>query len=92
MTTPCIQVEKITALQINSLQMAKDISDIKENIKEIGTKQEANHTSIMAKFESLDLKFATKSSVNRLRVIVWSIVGFVFTTLWVVALTSLLGK
>lgn len=72
--------------------MVKDISDIKENIKEIGTKQENNHISIMAKFESLDLKFATKSSVNRLRVIVWSIIGFVFTALWAVALTTLIGK
>lgn len=61
-------VERITALEVNQNNLMKEISEIKADVKEL-----------LAKFENLDNKYATKSSVNRIWVIIWSIIGFFAT-------------
>lgn len=49
--------------------MVKDISEIKESVKETNEKLD----TLIDKFDS---KYATKSSVNRIRVIIRSVIGF----------------
>jgi uncharacterized protein YpuA (DUF1002 family) len=63
MATPCTQTDRILALEINSQNMAQDISEIKKDVKQINNKFDEL-------IEKLDQKYAAKNSVDRLRIIV----------------------
>lgn len=72
------------ALQSQKIkQMQKDILNIDKKVDRIDIK-------IDNLISTLDEKYAKKKSVDRLWVIVWSIIGFVFTSLWVAFITLLL--
>jgi hypothetical protein len=70
--------------------MVEQLCGLKEDVKSLGTSIAVNQKIIMDKFDSLDVKYATKSSVNRLRVIVWSVIGFFATAGAGLAITKLL--
>lgn len=88
----CNQWERILTLELTNKQMVTDIWDIKKEVKDISVAQKSNHEMVMLKFESLDVKYAPKSSVAKLWVIVRSIIGFVFTALGTAIMVLLLNR
>jgi hypothetical protein len=80
----------VEVLQSKFENMSEQMCSLKEDVKCLWTSMAINHKMIMDKFDWLDNKYATKLSVNRIWVIIWSIIGFVFTALWAVSLSTLL--
>ena len=81
MTNPCEQVENIQNLKANQSLFMEILKEVKGDVKDIKKYL----------FEGwLENNYAKRSSVNRLWIIVWSVIWFVFTALWAVAFTSLL--
>jgi chromosome condensin MukBEF ATPase and DNA-binding subunit MukB len=88
MTSPCLQKDEIKEIkrQLNSgeqasilhnekiTRMQEDIAEIKKNQEKQNEKLDTIVKTIEDKFSSLDDKFAKKTSVDRLWVIVWSII------------------
>lgn len=72
--------------------MAKEICEVKESIKWLGTSIAVNHKMVMDKFDGLDTKYATKSSVNRIWVIIWSIIWFFAAAWWTMLIQKVLSE
>jgi len=72
--------------------MAEQIWEIKEDVKGLSISIAVNHKMVMDKFDLLDTKYATKTSVNRIWIIIWSIIGFVFTFVGALGLNHFLTK
>jgi len=80
----------VEVLQSKFENMTEQLCELKEDVKSLGVSIAVNQKIIMDKFDNIDSKYATKLSVNRLWIIVWSVIWFVFTALGAVAFTSLL--
>lgn len=59
--------------------LSTKIEMFEKKVDNLETKIDANHNQVIGLFEKFRNEFASKKSVDRLRFIVWSIVGFVFT-------------
>ena len=86
-------LDKEKALSNKTLEyMQKDITEIKDKLKMYNDTLTWFHDDTVSRIdaiiEKIDAKYATKVSVNKLRVIVWSIIGFVFTTLWTLVIAN----
>lgn len=96
-THKCSQENTIKEIQKEvHLSREKDILQsqqivmLKDWIENIDKKVDKLDLKIDTFIKTLDDKYAKKNSVDRLWVIVWSIIGFVFTSLWVALITLLL--
>jgi len=72
MTTPCTQSDRIMALEINSKNMAQDISEIKKDVKDISIKFDEL-------IDKLDKKFAAKRTELAMK---WFIAVICLAVIW----------
>ncbi len=93
----CIQEDNIKELRKDvqgskerDILQSEQIAMLKDGIGKIDLKVDKIDIKIDNLISTLDEKYAKKKSVDRLWVIVWSIIGFVFTSLWVALITLLL--
>lgn len=77
--------ERIVVLETNSSYMTKEINHIKNTVNSIEQKMD-NFT------EKLDKKYAKKTSVDKIRRIIWGIIAFFFVGVWGVLLKMLLKQ
>ena len=70
--------------------MAEQLKEVKQSLRELWTSLAVNQKIIMDKFDSLDTKYATKTSVNRIWIIIWSIIGFFASAAWALIVRELL--
>ena len=79
---PKNQCDRINELATSVALYNKDNDFMKKEILKIGSKIDKLEEKFDLFSEQMESKYAKKSSVDKLRVIVWTVIGVVFTAVW----------
>lgn len=74
--------DKLNSIKTEDALQSEKIKQMQKNIENIDKKVDRIENKLDWFFEKADEKYAKKETVEKLNKVLWSVIGFVFASLW----------